>query len=159
MYGCFDELVRWQIGTEPTLAAIPPGEITQYFTGPWSGLGLGKIRSFLAEYADEHHMRCLVLTHRFLRPGCYGLLLAEMGDPSIGVVPYTIYEPAELATALAGLQHAVRAKAQNAALFILYEGSVYPAHPWLDAAGSPARRVLEVPRGPGESFTLYQLTP
>lgn len=152
-------VVSWQIGTEPAFAAIPAGEIFQYFTGPWSGRGLNEVRRFLSGYADRHQTRCLVLTHRFSRPGCYGLMLAELGDPRIGVVPYTVYEPADLAAARAGLQHAVQATQHNAAFFILYEGSLYPAHPWLEAAGSPARRVHEVPRGPGESFTLYQLTP
>jgi len=151
--------VSWQIGTEPTSAPIPAGEISQYITGPWSGRGLTEVRRHLADYADHYQTRCLVLVHRFMRPGCYGLMLAELGDPRIGVVPYTVYEPAELVAALAGLQHAARATGQPTALFILYEGSLYPAHPWLEAADSPVRRVLEVPRGPGESFTLYRVTP
>lgn len=149
--------VDWRIGTEPAHAPIPADEINQYVTGPWSGHGLAGVRAYLAEYADRHQVRCLVLTHRFLRPGAYGLMLAELGDPRIGVVPFTIYEPAELAAARPGLLHA--ATGQRAAFFILYEGSLYPAHPWLEAAGSPARRVLEVPRGPGEQFTLYQFEP
>ena len=71
-----------------------------------------------------------------------------------GVVPATIYEPGELAAALPGLRRA--AAGQRVAFFLLYEGSLYPAHPWLDAAVSPARRVIEVPRGAGEKFTLYR---
>jgi hypothetical protein len=51
------------------------------------------------------------------------------------------------------------AQGQRVAFFILYEGSLYPAYPWLDAPGSPARRVLDVPRGSGEAFTLYQFEP
>lgn len=151
--------VALQIGRNPAQAAVPSPEIVQYVTGPWSGRGLNEVRRFLSDYADRHQTRCLVLAHRYQRPGCYGLLLAELGDPRIGVVPYTVYEPAELAAALSGLQHAAQATGQNAAFFILYEGSLYPARPWLDAAGGPARRVHEVTRGPGEVFTLYQLAP
>ena len=149
--------VAWQIGTTPAQAGVPPGEIVQYFTGPWSGRGLGEIKNYLTAYADRHEVRCLVLTHRFLRPGCYGLLLAERGDPRINVVPFTVYEPAELAAAWPGLRHA--AAGQRVAFFLLYEGSLYPAHPWLDQAGGPARRVQLVPRGDGENFTLYQFEP
>ena len=149
--------VAWQIGTDPTGAAVPSAEIAQYFTGPWSGRGLGEVRRHLTGYADQHQVSCLVLTHRFLRPGCYGLMLAERGDPRLGVVPSTIYEPAELAAAGPGLRRA--AAGQRVAFFLLYEGSLYPPHPWLEATGSPARRVLEVPRGPGEKFTLYQFEP
>jgi hypothetical protein len=150
-------LVSWEIGTNPLQAAVPAAEIAQYFTGPWSGRGLKEVRRYLDGYAEQHNVSCLVLTHRFSRPGCYGLLLAEREDPRIGVVPFTIYEPAELTVALPGLRHATAG--QRAAFFILYEGSLYPPHPWLEAAGSPARRVLEVPRGAGEKFTLYQFEP
>ncbi len=149
--------VSWQIGTDPLRAAVPAGEIEQYFTGPWSGSGLKEVRAYLGRYADRHQVRCLVLTHRFLRTGCYGLMLAERGDPRLGVVPVTIYDPEELAVVRPGLRHA--ATGQKVAFFILYEGSLYPPHPWLDAAGSPARRVLEVPRGASDRFTLYQFEP
>lgn len=146
--------VAQALGRVPEKAPVPASEVEQYFTGPWSGRGLNDVRRYLTAYADQHVTRCLVLTHRFLRPGSYGLLLTELGDPRIGVVPATIYEPGELAAALPGLRRA--AAGQRVAFFLLYEGSLYPAHPWLDAAGSPARRVLEVPRGAGEKFTLYQ---
>ena len=146
--------VAQSLGRTPEQAAVPASEVEQYFTGPWSGRGLNDVRSFLTAYADQHTTRCLVLTHRFLRPGSYGLLLTELGDPRIGVVPMTIYEPGELAAALPGLRRAT--VGQRVAFFLLYEGSLYPAHPWLDAAGSPVRRVFEAPRGAGEKFTLYQ---
>jgi hypothetical protein len=144
----------WQIGRDPAKAAIAASEAAQYFTSPWSGRGVREVRDYLTARADRDKAQCLVITHRFLRPGCYGLLLAELGDPRIGVVPITIYEPQELAAALPGLRHA--AAGHRVRCFLLYEGSIYPAHPWLNAPGSPTRRVLEVPRGPGESFTLFE---
>ena len=149
--------VSWGIGTDPWRAAVPAGEIAQYFTGPWSGRGLKEVRAYLDRYADRQQVRCLVLTHRFMRAGCYGLLLAERGDPRLGVVPFTVYEPEELTATRPGLRHA--AAGQRVAFFLLYEGSLYPPPPWLDAAGGPARRVLEVPRGGSEEFTLYQFEP
>jgi hypothetical protein len=149
--------VSWGIGTDPRTAAVPAAEIKQYATGPWSGRGLAETRRFLADYADQHQVRCLVLTHRFMRPGCYGLLLAELGDPRIGVVPFTVYEPAELAVAGGGLRHV--SAGTPVACFLLYEGSLYPAHPWLAAPGSPARLVRTIDRGAGESFSLWQFQP
>jgi hypothetical protein len=84
-------------------------------------------------------------------------MLAELGDARINVVPFTVYEPGELAAALPGLRHA--AGGERVAFFILYEGSLYPAPAWLEAAGSPAHRVCTVPRGGGEAFTLYEIGP
>ena len=147
----------WQIGTEPRTANIPATEITQYVTGPWSGRGLTEVCAYLHTYADQHQVRCVVLTHRYLRPGCYGLLLAERADPRFSIVPFTIYEPSDLTATRAGLR-AVTA-GQPVAFFILYEGSLYPPPLWLEAPASPAQRVAVVPRGPGEAFTLYQFTP
>jgi hypothetical protein len=149
--------ITWRIGTSPESAPVPAGEISQYLTGPWSGRGVSGLRQFLAGYADAHQVQCVVLTHRFLRPGCYGLLLAELGDPRINVVPVTVYEPADLDAVRPGLRHI--AKGRRVAFFLLYEGSLYPAHPWLDAAGSPAQRVHTEPRGPGEEFALYRFEP
>jgi 4-amino-4-deoxy-L-arabinose transferase-like glycosyltransferase len=146
--------VSQQIARTPTAAPVPTGEIEQYYTGPWSGRGLDEVEAFLANYADEHHVTCVVLTHRYHRPGAYGLILAAAADPRIAVVPITVYEPEEFALARQAVARA--AGTQPAAFFILYEGSLYPAHPWLDVAGGPTRRVLTVPRGPGEQFTLYQ---
>ncbi len=153
---------RWgwvseRIGRVPREAAIPRTEIEQYFSGPWSGHGLDRVRNFLASHADQHRVTCVVLTHRYFRPGSYGLMLAALADPRIAVVPFTIYEPEELAVARRGLSHL--AGKQPVAFFILYEGSLYPAHPWLDAPDSPARQVLSVPRSADEVFTLYQLEP
>jgi hypothetical protein len=84
-------------------------------------------------------------------------MLAEFGDPRIGVVPFTVYEPADLAAAMPGLRHV--AGNRRVAFFLLYEGSIYPAPPWLDQPGSPARLVHRTDRGHGESFSLYQFTP
>lgn len=150
---------RWafvsrQIAVAPEQATVPADEIKQYYTGPWSGSGLHDVSAFLTAYADQHHVTCVVLTHRYFRPGTYGLMLEAVANPRIAVVPITVYEPEELATARSVLAKA--AGEQPAAFFILYEGSLYPAHPWLDAAGSPARRVLDVPHGTGDRFTLYQ---
>ena len=149
--------VSRQIASSPATAPLPPDEIGQYVTGPWSGRGLGEVRRFLADYADNNNVRCLVLTHRFQRPGCYGLMLTELGDPRIGVVPYTIYEPAELTAALPGLGKI--SAGQRVAFFLLYEGSLYPAPPWLDAPGGPAHRVLTTPHGDRDNFTLFQFKP
>jgi len=147
----------WTISPKPEQAALPQADIEQYYTGPWSGRGLREVRQFLTEYADRNKVSCLVLTHRFLRPGCYGLLLAERGDPRIGVVPFTIYEPSELAATLPSLRQATTGR--NVAFFLLYEGSLYPAPAWLNELNSPVRRVRQVTRGAGESFTLYQFSP
>lgn len=149
--------VTWRIGTSPEHAPVPASEISQYLTGPWSGRGVPGLRKFLAGHADANQVQCVVLTHRFLRPGCYGLLLAELGDPRINVVPVTVYEPADLDAVRPGLLHI--AKDRRVAFFLLYEGSLYPAHPWLDAAGSTAQLVHKEPRGPGEEFALYRFEP
>lgn len=152
-------LGRWAwtcraIAADPAHAPLPVGEVEQYYTGPWSGLGLREVSAFLTRYADEHQVTCVVLTHRYFRPGAYGLMLEAVANPRISVVPITVYEPDELAAARAAVTRA--AGTQPAAFFLLYEGSLYPAHPWLDRDDSPAKRVLEVPRGPGDKFTLYQ---
>lgn len=152
-------MVSWGIGTDPRTAVVPAREIDQYVTGPWSGHGTAEVLRWLTAYADRHHTRCLVLVHRYLRPGCYALLLAELGDPRLGVVPFTVYEPAELATALAGLRHATAVTGQSATFFILYEGSIYPVPAWLDQPGSPAGLVFTVDRGQGETFSLYLIRP
>ena len=82
-------------------------------------------------------------------------LLAERASPQLGVVPLTIYEPHELAAVLPGLRRLSGGRRVD--FFLLYEGSLYPAPPWLDSPGSPAHRVFDVPRGPGERFTLFEL--
>jgi hypothetical protein len=150
-------LVDWQIGSDPAQAPVPAADITQYVTGSWSGRGTAEVRRFLADFADHHQVQCLVLTHRMLRPGCYALILAAEDDPRIGVVPFTVYEPAELAATRASLRRA--AVGRRVAFFLLYEGSLYPAHPWLDAPESGAKLVCTVDRGGGESFSLYQFEP
>ena len=155
-------LARWgfvgaQIGTAPTLSAVPAGEIVQYYSGPWSGRSVQAVQKFLTNHADANHVQCVVLTHRFLRPGCYGLLLAELGDPRINVVPVTIYDKAALEAVRPTMKQLATGK--RLAFFLLYEGSLYPAHPWLDQPGGPARRVWAEPRGAGEEFTLYQFEP
>jgi 4-amino-4-deoxy-L-arabinose transferase-like glycosyltransferase len=152
-------LASVQIGRDPAQAPVPRSEIVQYVTGPWSGHGTAEVRQFLTDYADRHHTRCLVLVHRYLRPGCYALLLAELGDPRLSIVPFVVYEPEELATALAGLRHATAVTGQGAAFFLLYEGSIYPAPGWLNRPESPARLVHAVDRGGGEVFALYQAGP
>ncbi len=145
------------IAVNPVRAPVPAGEIEQYITGPWSGQGLNRVTSFLRAHADEHHVTCVVLTHRYFRPGTYGLMLEAVADPRIVVVPITVYEPEELAAARQAVARAVGQ--QPVALFILYEGSLYPPHPWLEAAGSPARRVLTTSHGARDEFTLFQVTP
>jgi hypothetical protein len=148
-------LVSRDLVTAPEQARVPADEIKQYYTGPWSGRGLREVTNFLTAYADQHHVTCVVATHRYFRPGAYGLMLEAAFNPRMAVVPMTIYEPAELATARNAVTHA--AGGQPTAFFILYEGSLYPPHPWLDAAGSGAKRVLNVPHGTGDRFTLYQI--
>jgi hypothetical protein len=143
------------IGSEPTKAAVPPEEIAQYYTGAWSGRGTAAVHDFLAAHAGRTGTRCLVLTHAFLRPGCYSLLLAERADPRIGVVPFTVYDRSELENARLGLKHV--AGTAPVSFFLLYEGSLYPPPAWLDLPDSPARRVFAVDRGGGEAFVLYEL--
>jgi 4-amino-4-deoxy-L-arabinose transferase-like glycosyltransferase len=149
--------VALRVGTDPASAPAPSSEIVQYFTGPWSGAGLAEVRHFLRNYADRHNVSCVVVTHRFMRPGAYGLMLAERADARLAAVPFTIYDPPELEVARRGLRQV--APKSPMAYFILYEGSLYPPHPWLDAAGSPARRVYATPHGPGDTFVLYQFEP
>ncbi len=149
--------VSRQIASDLANSSLPADEIRQYVTGPWSGRGLNDVRRFLDKYADQNHVRCLVLTHRFLRPGCYGLMLTELGDPRIGVVPFTVYEPSELAAALPGLKKI--SAGQHVAFFLLYEGSFYPAAAWLDQPSAPTRRVFTTPHGAADQFTLYQFEP
>jgi hypothetical protein len=150
-------LASGRIAIDPARAPIPPGEADQYFTGPWSGQGLRAVRQFLTAYADEHRVTCVVLTHRYFRPGAYGLMLDALADARIAVVPITVYEPEELAAAQKAVRRAVGS--QPATVFILYEGSLYPPHPWLDAPASPAQAVLKVPHGARDEFTLYQVRP
>lgn len=146
-----------RIVADPESAPIPAQEIEQYVTGPWSGRGTRAVREFLDRYADEHHTQCLVLTHRGLRPGCYALMLAEWSDPRIAVMPFTIYEQAELAATRPSLRKL--AADRPVAFFLLYEGSLYPAHPWLGTEGSGTTLAATIDRGGGETFTLYRVTP
>jgi hypothetical protein len=115
-----------------------------------------ELTRYLTDYADQHGVRCVVVTHRFLRPGCYGLMLAELGDARLSVLPFIVYEPEELTAVFPFLRRA--GGELPTAYFLLYEGSLFPPRPWLDRPGSPARRMHEVERGGGEKFTLYQLT-
>jgi hypothetical protein len=147
-------VVAQQIVATPSTASVPRGEREQYFTGPWSGRGVNEVRRFLLEYAESHGVRCWVVTHGFMRPGCYALLLTERYDPRIAVVPFSVYQAHELGYARLAVARA--AGDQPSAFFILFEGSLYPELPGFDAPGSPLQRVLEVPRGAGESFVLYQ---
>ncbi len=148
--------VSWTVHTNSERARIPAADIAQYYTGPWSGRGVNDLVQYLTHYADDHGVRCVVLTHRFLRPGAYGLLLAERGDARLGVLPFTIYEPEELAAAFPALRQAGGGKPVE--YFLLYEGSLFPARPWLDRPDAPTRRLHEIDRGDGEKFVLYRLT-
>jgi hypothetical protein len=145
------------IGTDPATARVPAKDIVQYVTGPWSGNGLGALEAWLVDRARATRRPVAVITHRHLRPGCYGLMLASLRNSGIQVVPFTIYEPGELAVARAGIAQAAARLGLSPEIFLLYEGSIYPAHPWLDAPGSPVSRELMVDRGGGESFTLYRV--
>ena len=142
------------IAANPEHARVPAEEIQQYFTGPWSGRGIRELNQYLADYADRQHVRCVVITHRFLRPSCYGLMLAELGEPRLTVLPFIIYEPGELRAVFPMMLCA--GGGQPTAYFYLCEGSLFPARPWLDVAGGPTRRVHEIGRGGGETFTLYR---
>jgi hypothetical protein len=146
-----------QIGSDPARANIPRAEVIQYVTGPWSGRGIKKVHRYLTDYADQHDALCVVLVHRNLRPGCYGLLLAQLGDPRVGVVPFTIYEPDELSVAFALVKRGATSN-QSVTCFILYEGSIYPAQSWLDQPEAPTRLVLTIDRGGSETFSLYHVT-
>ena len=146
-----------QIASDPASAPLPADEKQQYVTGPWSGRGLNGISQFLDDYADRNQVCCLVLAHRFHGPGCYGLMLAALGDPRLIVVPLTIGQPADLAAASPGLRKI--AAGQRVAFFLLYEGSLYPAPAWLNLPGSTTHRVFEVPHDATNPFGLYQFEP
>jgi len=145
------------IGTDPASAPVPAADVQQYVTGPWSGRGSREVLAFLDQWADRARVQCVVLTHRALRPGCYALMLAERGDPRVAVVPRTVYEKEELEALRPGLRSTFAG--QRAAFFLLYEGSLYPEHPWLGQAGSDTTLALRVDRGGGESFALYRFEP
>ncbi|MEY4487666.1 MAG: Dolichyl-phosphate-mannose-protein mannosyltransferase [Verrucomicrobiota bacterium] len=146
--------VSLQIGTDPRLAAVPADEIEQYYTGHWSGSGLDGVGRFLTDYADEHKVTCVVLTHRYFRSGAYGLLLAAVADSRLAVLPNTINDPEKLAFMRASVGAAMGAR--PFALFILYEGDMYTAPSWVDAEGSPVKQVCSVARESGDKFTLYK---
>ena len=149
--------VSRQIACDPASAPIPAEEKRQYVTGPWSGRGLNGVTQFLDDYANRNQLCCLVLTPRFYSPGCYGLMLAALGDPRLVVVPLAIVQPADLAAASPGLKKI--SAGQRVAFFLLYEGSLYPAPAWLNRPGGPARRVLAVPHDGNNPFGLYQFEP
>ena len=149
--------VSRQIASDPASAPIPAEEKAQYVTGPWSGRGLNGVQQFLDDYANRNQLCCLVVTPRFYSPGCYGLMLAALGDPHFVVVPLGIVQPADLAAASPGLRKI--SAGQRVAFFLLYEGSLYPAPAWLDLSGSPAHRVFAVPHAATNPFGLYQFEP
>ena len=149
--------VSWQIGTEPRLAAVPPDEIEQYYTGHWSGSGLSGVSRFLTDYADQHNVVCVVLTHRYFRPGTYWLILASVADSRIVALPNTINDPSKLT-----FLHTTVGTAMGArpfALFVLYEGDMYTAPSWVDADGSPLKLAHSVLRESGDKFNLYKYAP
>ncbi len=147
----------WKIGASPTESGIPRSEIEQYLTGPWSGNGINQIITYLKNYSQKHQVSCVVFTHRFQRPGCYGLMLEELHNPEIGVIPIGIDKPALLAMAKQRLRQT--ADGRRAAFFLLYEGSIFSAPAWLDQADAPAHLATSVDRGADESFSLYQFEP
>lgn len=151
-------LASRKIADDPRRAAVPADEISQYVTGPWSGAGIAEVNRFLqAQLAQNPGVDCTVLTHRFLRPGCYALMLAALGDPRLAVVPLTIYEPEELARARDALRHA--GVGPRSAVFILYEGSLYPAASWLGQPGTGTTLALDVPHGEHDRWRLFRCDP
>jgi hypothetical protein len=147
----------WKIGVSPAESGIPRGEIEQYLTGRWSGNGINQIISYLKYYAQKHHVACVVFTYRFQRPGCYGLMLEELHNPEIGVIPIGIDTPALLTLAKQRLRQT--ANGQPAAFFLLYEGTIFPVPAWLDQMSASVHLAKTVDRGGGESFSLYQFQP
>lgn len=143
-----------QIATDHRHAPVPATEIAQYFTGPWSGNGVSEVKDYLSDYATRHRVRCVVLTHRFARPGCYSLMLAALADARLGVLPFTIYDREDLAIAL----NAVRRipPGPPVAFFILYEGSLYPSPAWLEQPDSRILRTKVISRPMDETFTFYR---
>jgi uncharacterized membrane protein len=148
--------VALHIGVNPARAAVPRADIEQYVTGSWSGRGVKEVHRFLVEYADRNNTGSVVLVHRFLRPGCYGMLLTQLADPRVGVVPFTVYTREELSTAVGLVQRRLQPDSRLA-IFLLYEGSLYPAQSWLDQPGAPTRLVFTTNRGNGEHFSLYRV--
>ena len=147
----------WKIDVSPIESGIPRSEIEQYLTGRWSGNGIDQIISYLQRYTQKHHVACVVFTHRFQRPGCYGLMLEELRNPQIGVIPIGIDTSGLLAMAKQRLRQTTSGR--PAAFFLLYEGSLFPVPAWLDQVNAPAHLATTVDRGGGESFSLYQFEP
>jgi len=148
-------LASWKIVHAPRHAPVPADEIVQYVNGPWSGDGIGEVRRVLHDQlAREPSRSCIVLTHRFLRPGCYAMMLDSLGEQRLAVLPWTVYDPGDLASARAALSH--RSTQPPATVFLLCEGSLYPAAPWLGRPGSGTTLVLDVPHGEHDRWMLYR---
>lgn len=146
--------VSWQIVVEPRQSAVPASEINQYLTGQWSGRGTGELRRFLSDFADSSQTPCIVLTHRFHRPGCYGLMLSALADPRIVVVPSMVESPEELAVATGQLTQI--ANDRKVSFFLLYEDR-RQRNPWPSGPDSTTQLILSIDRGEGEPFCLYRI--
>lgn len=146
-----------QMARSPEASPVPKAEIIQYYTGPWSGSGVNEVEQFLTDHADRHRVQCVVFTFPFLRPGCYGLMLAQLRNPRFTVFPLALYGRDLFEQIRPQIKDLSRGK--PLAFFILFEGRLYPAPAWVNQTDGPARRVLEVTRENQSKFSLYEITP
>ncbi len=148
-------IVSWQIGANPEQAPVSTSEIDVYYQGMWSGSGLDRVRRFLSDYSTASNLPCMVITHQFHRPGCYGLMLMELGDSRIAVLPQTVHSREYLGAIAERIQMVANGKAFTA--FLLHEGRLHPVPPWFVEADSPVRLVFHTAHGAEDHFTLWQL--
>ena len=149
-----------QIARSPRTADIPKNDLEQYVTGPWSGNGVRRIATFLQDYATQHQQPCLVFTHHYARPGCYGLMLAARHNLQLVVVPHSITRAADLSAIDAAVSQAPRILGRTPAVFILAEGPELPELAILRTAGATTTPVLDVLREDGVSrFVLLSYEP
>lgn len=145
-----------QIVRNPAMAQIPKVDIEQYITGLWSGNGVRRLETFLADHTRKHQQQCLVITHAYYRPGCYGLMFAARHNPTLGVVPlYYRLEGLERIDAV--VARATQVFGREPAVFVLIESTYPKLVATLVASGADEIPALDFVRHDGESrFTLYR---
>ena len=144
----------------PGTAPIPADDIEQYVTGEWSGNGVRRLVAFLNAYGMQHQQPCLVFTHAYFRPGCYGLMLAARHDPNLAVMPLSLTVPTDLPPINAVIARATTIFGLAPAVFILDEDFNPGAANVLHAAGTDATTALEFVRADGTSrFALLHYQP
>ena len=116
---------------DPTHAGLPPGEIRQYVTGPWSGDGTRALTVFL-----EQHAPCVVFAHPYSRAGSYATRLAARHNPAINFVPFVLEGPLATGALRAATTRAHELFGPGITIFVLAESDrPVPAEPALLRAG------------------------